>query len=751
MNKKVSLFNSLKISTLGALLVLAGSINNSAIGKTFSDVSTGNRQLAKVNVDAQTSDRTPPLEKQPIKQLKLAPHHSFELALMNKMLQHFHYKKFRLDDNLSEKILKQYLESLDPNKMYFTQTDINAFNQFKDKFDDYINVGNTDVALKIFKVYQKRVKQRAQYGIERLAKPFNLNSDKTYQLDRENAHWESDQAALNKLWDKRIENDYINQLLNDKTDVEAKKDLEKRYQHLAKRVKQIKPNEVFQIIANAYTASIEPHTNYLSPRSSKQFDIDMKLSLGGIGAILGEDDEYTKIIRVIPGGPAALSGKISKGDRIVGVGKSPDTVKDVIGWRLNDVVGLIRGKKGSNVTLSILPKETGVNGKAETVTIVRDKIKLEQQAASKRIITVGNDKIGVITLPSFYIDFNARSRGNSNYVSTTHDVKKLLLELEKENIDGLIIDLRGNGGGSLSEVVSLTDLFIDTGPVVQIKDSSGHTDILKDKKSGVVYSGPLAVMIDKGSASASEIFAGAIKDYKRGIIIGENTFGKGTVQTILPLSNYSQGHKFNKPLGELKITTAQFFRINGDSTQHKGVAPDITWNLPKSDTDFGESTLKNSLPWRHIQPAGHYISANKLNNEELKKLGQLSTQRRNHTEKFVATMDKIKLLVVEGNKKLVSLNLAKRKLERRSFDEKLLSLENQIRKANGETIYKTIKVLHEAQKKQNEEIYTKKKKVDVFLNEAAHILRDAIHLKKKLNVLQQASIYIKNNPITKES
>jgi carboxyl-terminal processing protease len=454
----------------------------------------------------------------------------------------------------------------------------------------------------------------------------------------------------------------------------------------------------------------------------------MSLSLSGIGAVLRTDDEHTKIISVVPGGPADLTGKVSAGDIITGVGqKGKGSIKDIVGWRLTDVVNIIRGEKGSNVVLSILPQETGLGGKTKFVNIVRDKIKLEHQAASKRILNIkrpsGNVKVGVIKLPSFYIDFKARNRGDAEYAGTTRDVKKLLLELNKQKIDELIIDLRGNGGGSLREVVSLTGLFIDTGPVVQINDTTGRTDILRDNDSGSIYDGPMAVMIDKGSASASEIFAGAIQDYKRGIIIGETTFGKGTVQTVLPLESYTR-KKFDKPLGELKVTSAQFFRINGDSTQHKGVVPDISWNLPKLDEEFGERSYKNALPWRHINIAKHLNFSKAFGASAIANAKAKSRLRISKTPKFVSTVSRLKLLVDAGNEKSASLNLAKRKAKRALFNKKLLVVENQLQAANGKPSYKSVKELRDAQEKINDDIFNKEKPVDVFLNEAANILTD---------------------------
>ncbi len=659
---------------------------------------------------------------------KLTPRHSFELRMINTMLKKYHYKKFKLDDSFSEKILDQYIQELDPSRIYFTQEDISTFKKHSHDIDDYILNGDTEAGVNIFKLYQQRVKERSQYAAARISKPLNLKGNDTYQFDRREAPWAKGQKELNAIWDKRLKNDYINLILSDKKPQEAIKSLKKRYLNIAKRTSQIKPNELFQTIVNAYAGAIEPHTSYLSPRSSAQFDINMSLQLSGIGAVLRKDEEHTKIISVVPGGPADLTGKISAGDRIIGVGQgNKEAIKDIIGWRLSDVVNIIRGKKGSTVVLSILPHETGLGGKPETVSIQRDKIKLKHQAASKRIIEIKKEngkiaKVGVIKLPSFYIDFKARNRGDKDYAGTTRDVKKLLLELKKQGIDELIIDLRGNGGGSLSEVVSLTGLFIKKGPVVQINDSTGRTDVLKDEDSNIVFKGPMAVMIDKGSASASEIFAGAIQDYGRGIIIGETTFGKGTVQTVLPLSSYTR-KEFDKPLGQLKITTAQFFRINGESTQHKGVIPDISWNLPTIDAELGERAYKNALPWRKIHEAQHKKYSRAFAHSAITQAKAKSEKRRQHTPEYVATVKRLKLLVDAGNEKSVSLNLAKRKAKRALFNKKLLQLENQLQTLKGKAVYTTMKELRDAQEKRNDDIFTKKP-VDVFLNEAAHILTD---------------------------
>jgi len=462
----------------------------------------------------------------------------------------------------------------------------------------------------------------------------------------------------------------------------------------------------------------------------------MRLSLDGIGAVLRTDKEHTQIVNVVPGGPADLTGNIKAGDRIIAIGQGEKgKMIDVVGWRLSDVVNIIRGKKGSTVVLSVLPSATGLSGKSKKVPIVRDKIKLEYQAAKKRIIDVktklGHSKIGIIDLPSFYIDFEARSKGDKNYRSTTRDVTRLINELKAEKIDGLVIDLRGNGGGSLSEVISLTGLFIDHGTVVQVNDSKGVISRHNDNDRGITYNGPLAVMIDRGSASASEIFAGAIKDYKRGIILGETTFGKGTVQTILPLNAYSR-EQFSKPLGQIKITTAQFFRVNGESTQFHGVKPDISWPVPKPNDEFGERSLDNALPWKKIAKVNYPLYSMPFSPTIVNQEDKLSKARIVNSKKFQVTIRKMQLLISAGNKKVLSLNLATRKNERELFNKKLLQIENQLRILDNKSTFKTIADLQSDQEKRNDDIFnTAKRPADVFLVESANILNDLRIMNKK--------------------
>jgi carboxyl-terminal processing protease len=446
------------------------------------------------------------------------------------------------------------------------------------------------------------------HAVELLEKDFDFSIDETYQYESSEVPWAESRTELDSIWRKRVKNDFLTLRLTDKSDEDIRKTLKGRYERLFHRVEQFDANDVYQSFINAFTLNLEPHTSYMSPSTSENFDISMRLSLEGIGAVLRSEDEYTVVQKTIVGGPAQLSGELQAGDRIVGVGQGLDgEIEDIIGWRLQDVVEKIRGPKGSVVRLSIIPKELDTGGKRNTITLVRNKIKLEEQAAKSSIIQglegMGDLKIGVIEIPTFYRDFAAEARGEQGFRSTTRDVRKLLAELNQEKVDGVVIDLRENGGGSLTEATELTGLFIEKGPVVQIKDASGNVEVETDADDSLAYDGPLAVLVNRNSASASEIFAGAIQDYQRGIIIGEPTFGKGTVQTLVDLNRFLPGK--NEDLGRLRLTMAQFFRINGDSTQHRGIVPDIQFPTAAYTSDYGERSLDNALPWAEITPAGY--------------------------------------------------------------------------------------------------------------------------------------------------
>lgn len=539
----------------------------------------------------------------PLSSLVPTDEHRQATAGVLRLMQRYHLNRVKVDDELSEQIFDRYIESLDPQKTFFMASDIEEFNEFRQEFDNALRNARLQPVFDIFKRFRVRVEERADFARGLLKQDFDFTVDESYTFDREDEPWPQSQKAVDELWRQRVKNDVLNLRLAEQSNEELVKTLEERYERMERRVSQIATNEVFQVFVNAYTLSVEPHTSYFSPRSSENFSINMRLSLDGIGAALRTDDEFTVVQRVIPGGPAAVSELLSAEDRIVGVGQDLDQeVVDVVSWPLSDVVDLIRGPKGSTVRLEILAAGAPAGNPPTLITLVRDKIKLEEQAAKSSIVDVpgkeGTRRFGVIDLPTFYLDGAARSEGVADYRSTTRDVRRLLKELTTADggVDGIIIDLRGNGGGALLEATELTGLFIKSGPVVQVQNSSGELNAEVDNDPDVAYAGPLAVLIDRLSASASEIFAGAIQDYGRGVVVGEPTFGKGTVQSLAPLDREGK-------LGQLKITFAQFFRVNGESTQHRGVIPDVLFPTALESDAQGERGLDNALPWAEIAAA----------------------------------------------------------------------------------------------------------------------------------------------------
>lgn len=531
------------------------------------------------------------------------PEHEQATAIIMQLMQRYHYKPVRVGDELSGQIFDRYLESFDPQKSFLLASDVEGINEYREKFDDALRRGRLTPVFEIFKLFRSRVEERAAFAQSLLKSKFNFTVDENYTFDREDAQWAPSKAALNELWRKRVKNDVLDLRLAEQSEEEIIDTLNQRYERMGRRVSQLTANEVFQFFVNAYTLSVEPHTSYFSPRSSENFRINMSLSLEGIGAALQTEDEYTVIRRVIAGGPAALSELVSVDDRIVGVGEGEDNeIVDVVSWPLADVVDLIRGPKGSTVRLKILPGEAPAGSPPEIITLVRDKIKLEEQAAKSSIVEISNagkpQKFGVIDLPTFYLDSAGLAQNLPDYRSTTRDVRRLLEELTTTDggVDGVIIDLRGNSGGALIEATQLTGLFIETGPVVQIRDADGRVNLEEDNDPSVAYDGPLAVLVDRGSASASEIFAAAIQDYGRGVVLGEPTFGKGTVQSVVPLDREGK-------LGQLKVTIAQFFRINGEGTQFRGVVPDVTFPTALDSDAQGERGLDNALPWAEVDKA----------------------------------------------------------------------------------------------------------------------------------------------------
>lgn len=601
-----------------------------------------------------------------VKPLKPDSYQSEAATLVANLMTRYHYDAVPLDDAMSKKIFKAYFDSLDGQKMFFTQADIDHFNVDRTKLDDAIWNGNLDVPFAIFNTYMTRLVARTAYAQKLLAKGFDFKKDETYHYDRSKAPWAKDEAALDNLWRERVKNDWLRLKLAGKKDAYIRKTLEKRYTMYLQRVRQLDSEDVFQNFMNSYAMAVDPHTNFFDPRTSQNFNITMKLSLEGIGAVLERRDEYTQIREIVPGGPASGSDKIHVGDRIVGVGEGKDcAITDVVGWRLDDVVALIRGHKDTVVRLEILPAEAGPDGKRIVVSLVRKKVAIEDSAAKKSIVDIKlggvTHKIGVIDLPSFYQDFDARRRGDPNYRSATRDVAKLLRELKKDNVDGIIVDLRNDGGGSLSEAASLTGLFINKGPVVQVRNTRGKIEEDGDDDPGALWKGPLAVLVNRGSASASEIFTAAIQDYHRGLIIGSNTFGKGTVQNLLDLDNIA--HNSKPTFGSLKMTIAQFFRVDGGSTQLRGVTPDIVFPTAINPKDLGESSYPNALPWSSIPPAT-YTPYHDISKPLVAKLVKLHDER---IAKSVAW--KVQVEEMDHNRELasrtsVSLNLAKRTAER---------------------------------------------------------------------------------------
>jgi len=537
--------------------------------------------------------------------LKSKPVYGREAKVITYILDNNHYRKINLGDSLSSVILDEYVKGLDNNKTFFTTADLQSFEKYRDKLDDLIRAENVEVAYLIYNAFRRRFDERMNYIMTQLiTQKYDYNVDEYYESDRDKEPWCKTDAELNEVWRKIIKSQALSLKLTGKPQEEIEKMLKERYERYAKSIRQFNSEDVFSMYMNSVTESYDPHTNYFSPKAADLFKQQMTLSLEGIGARLQTENDYTRVAEIIPGGPAQKSDLIHVNDRIIGVGQGTSgEIVDVIGWRIDEVVKLIKGAKGTSVRLQLLPAETGINGPSKMITLVRDKIKLEDQQAKKNVIHYqkgGKDlKLGVITLPQFYMDFESYQKGDPNYTSTTRDVQKLVKELQAENIDGIVLDLRDNGGGSLTEAIDLTGLFIKNGPVVQVKNSADKIETLTDDNPSLLYNGPLVVLTNRFSASASEIFAGAIQDYHRGVIVGESSYGKGTVQTVINLNRFINDP--NNQVGELKITFQKFYRVTGSSTQHKGVTPDIKFPTAFSPEQFGESSSPSALPWDEIK------------------------------------------------------------------------------------------------------------------------------------------------------
>ena len=602
------------------------------------------------------------------------------LVEMVEQLEQRHYAKLRYDDALSSQHLDAYIKSLDGGKMFFTTADLAEFEQYRSVLDDQGHEGHLDGAFNIFNRFQERLEARLQNLIDTLPESIeamDFTVDEEYLLDGDQREWAVNNAELGERWRKHVKNQVLSLKLADKPEEDIAKTLTKRYTNQLKRVRQYNHQDVFQIYANALTELYDPHTNYLSPRRSENFNINMSLSLEGIGAVLQLEDEYTKVARIVAAGPADKQGELQPADKIVAVGQGTEgEMEDVIGWRLDEVVELIRGPKDSTVRLEVIP-DKGKADERNIITIVRNKVKLEEQSAQKSILEIPNGdkimKVGVIDIPAFYIDFEAMRRGDEDYKSTTRDVHKLLDELQEEGVDGIVMDLRNNGGGSLQEANELTGLFIEYGPTVQIRHSSRR--VWRDGKRvrSDYYDGPLVVLINRLSASASEIFAGAIQDYDRGIIVGDRSFGKGTVQTLVPLTE-----------GQLKLTESKFYRISGDSTQHRGVVPDVDFPSLYDADEIGESALDHALNWDQINPVRHrrYDDLTSL----LPKITNLYEERKAANADFVFLEDQVSMAEETRSIDALPLNEAKRIAMREQQEAKALAIENKRRSAKGEEL-----------------------------------------------------------------
>jgi carboxyl-terminal processing protease len=640
------------------------------------------------------------------------------------------YKSLPLDDALSAGIYKNYLESLDDNKLFFLKSDIARFDAYKTGLDDAIKSQDISPAFDIFKVYLQRVDQRVAHARSLLKQDFDFSAKELYRYDREDAEWAATESELDAIWMQSVKNDVLRLKLAGRPMDEIRKTLDKRYSNLSERLHQLRGDDVFESFMNAYGSAIDPHTSYMSPRSADNFDMTMKLSLEGVGAVLQIQDDYVVFRTIMPGSPAEKSGVIKPGDRVLAVGQGEKgPMVDVVGWRIDDVVSKIRGPKGSVVRLDVQSGDEGVDGPHKIVRIVRDKVKLEEQAASKKIITSGAKRIGVIELPVFYLDFEAARRGDPDARSATADVRRLLEELKQEKVDGVVMDLRDNGGGSLIEAVELTGLFIDQGPVVQVRETSGKVEVESDTDGGLAWNGPLAVLVNRSSASASEIFAAAIQDYGRGLIIGEPTFCKGTVQTLIDLDKFPRRKDIQ--FGQLKMTIAQFFRINGGTTQNAAVTPDVLFPVSVDASEYGESTYDNALPYTEIAPAryrrlGSFKAIDpQLEIQHKERIGQ--------DREFSWWMQDVAFFKAEREKKSISLNEQERLAERnqmkakrdaREAERKALGLKSMGPDDNDDG-------LQAGERKVSEQIAQEnaaKERPDPLLNESAHILADAIGL-----------------------
>lgn len=598
------------------------------------------------------------------------PVDSHLLKLVAALSEQAHFSRKKITNELSPFILINFLEKLDPVKMYFTRSDIRYFQRYRFKIDDALKQGNLEPIYDIFRIYRLRVQQRLGFCVNLLlTQDHNFESDGSYDFNRQVKNWFDDIEELENLWQKKTHNDLLTLILAGQSKEMAIEVLEKRYRRFIRKVNLFDEEDVISIFLNAFVHTLDPHSNYLNPTQSEEYAIQMSLSYQGIGARLNLADEQVQVVNIIPGGPAARDGRLKPMDKIIGImDEKNKTITDLIGWDLDEVVKLIRGPKGTRVTLQIIPSDSNSDETPYLLTLQRDEVALEEQAASSLIETLEiRDKtynIGLVTIPSFYQDYQARSKGEAKYRSTSEDVKKLVHNLLEIGIDALVIDLRGNSGGLLTEATALTGLFIDDGPVVQLKDTRNKIEIIEDPIPGSVYEGPLAVIVDRYSASASEIFAGAIQDYSRGIVVGQQTFGKGTVQNLYHLDRYSR-FQSKKGFGQLTLTIGKFYRVSGQGTQNKGVIPDIKLPSFINEEVVGEDTKKNTLPWDQIMSLEY--DSDLSFHQSIEKLKKNFAEKSKENLPLLFLQEDIDQITEQNKQTKLSLNYEKRKIKRDQF------------------------------------------------------------------------------------
>ena len=661
------------------------------------------------------------------------------------LIENYNYKKLTLNDSISSLILDKYIKDLDPSRSYFLASDIKDFEQFRTTLDDSFRAGDLSAPFYIFNVYSKRYNETINYAIAHIKDKYDFNQNDTYVYDREKMPWVTSIAALNEIWKKRVKYELVNLKIAGTSEAKNIETLTKRYENLKSQAAKLNNQDVFQTIMDAFTETIDPHTNYFTPTKAEQFNEDMARSFEGIGARLQLENDILKISEIIPGGPAYKSKQLNSGDRIIGVAQATGDFEDIIGWRIDNSVSKIKGPKGTKVRLKIIPAGRELSSKPIIIELTREKIIMEDQSAKKEVKTITADgktlKIGIIRVPAFYADFKAANAGDPNYKSTTRDVKLLIDTLKnKDKVDAIVMDLRANGGGSLLEAIDLTGLFIDKGPVVQVKDLKGNIEVSNDEHPGVAWDGPFAVMVDRLSASASEIFAGAIQDYGRGLIVGTQTYGKGTVQSSINLNNLVNpsilqrlasliqkspaasvknfsGKSAQPQLGQINLTMAKFYRVNGSSTQHKGVMPDITLPSFYPMDQIGEDTQPSALPWDIIQKS-NFVPVADLTpiKPELVKLHEARMENSLDYKNLIQDIAEMKKRDLQTS---VTLNEGKLKAERDSLETASFEKINKLRASRG------LPAVKKGDKVKKDESF------DFFEDETLHVVADFMNLKKK--------------------